>query len=98
MRGLPNHHFFSLKFTALLLFTVLVLTWPVIVISLIVIVVGSYVLIDGIISLALAIKKRKTHIDWDQQFMSGLFGIFAGILTFFNPFILAGIIIFLLFY
>jgi len=98
MRGLLKRYFFSLKFTALLLFTVLALAWPVVVISSVVIIVGSYVLIDGIISLALAIKKRKTHMDWDQQFMSGLFGIFAGILTFFNPFILAGIIIFLLFY
>jgi len=98
MVSLLKRYFLSLKFTALLLFTVLVIAWPVIVISLVVIIVGSYVLIDGIISLALAIKKRKTHMDWDQQFMSGLFGIFAGILTFFNPFILAGIIIFLLFY
>jgi uncharacterized membrane protein HdeD (DUF308 family) len=75
---------------------VLALLWPVIVVSFLVIIIGSYILTDGIISLMSAIKKRKTN-NWDQPFVSGLISIFAGILTFFNPFIVAVIIVFFLF-
>lgn len=85
------------KGVIILLLALLILVWPVVVISLLVISLGIYIIIDGIISLVSALKKRKRdEINWDWLFLNGMFGIFAGVLTFFNPFIIVAVATYLL--
>jgi uncharacterized membrane protein HdeD (DUF308 family) len=72
------------------------LMWPIIVISIAVVGLGSYILVDGIISLASAFRKRNTDVNWDWKFLNGMFGIVAGVLTFFNPFIIIAAVTFIL--
>lgn len=78
-----------------LLLGLLALVWPIIIISLLVISLGSYILIDGVFSLVSALRKRKTEANWDWLFLNGMFGIFAGVLTFFNPFVIIAAVAFL---
>jgi uncharacterized membrane protein HdeD (DUF308 family) len=80
-----------------ILLGLLIIAWPIVIISLLVISLGSYIFIDGIFSLVRALKKRKTEeTNWDWMFLNGMFGIFAGILTFFNPFVIVAVATFLL--
>jgi len=80
-----------------LLLVVLIVVWPIVMISFLVIALGTYIFIDGVFSLVLALKKRKTdEANWDWMFLNGMFGLFAGVLTFFNPFILVAVATYLL--
>lgn len=85
------------KVVTALLLGLLILVWPIVIISLLVISLGSYIFIDGIVSLVRALGKRKTdEVNWDWLFLNGMFGVFAGVLTFFNPFIIVAVATFLI--
>ena len=74
-----------------------ILVWPIIMISLLVVSLGSYIFIDGIFSVIRALKKRRREeMNWDWLFLNGLFGLLAGVLTFFNPFVILAVATFLL--
>jgi len=87
---------FPLKIVMALLLILLALLWPIIIISLLIITIGSYILVDGILSLFFAIRQRKSERNWDWLFLNGMFGVFAGVLTFFNPFVIVAALIFMI--
>src|SRR5262245_60291829 len=64
-----------------------VLTWfrPGITLAALVILFGAYALVDGILDAWTAIAGRKQHEYWWATLLSGLVGIFIGILTLARP-------------
>jgi len=47
---------------------------------------GAYMLMDGIFSVIAALGERRTYKNWRWLLLTGVAGIFIGILTFVNPF------------
>lgn len=63
--------------------------------AVLVIFLGAYMFIEGIFSIIAAISNRKTTKNWGMSLLFGLFGIVAGIVTFYNPFATAAALIYL---
>ncbi len=74
-----------LRGVAAILFGTLALLLPVISIRFLVILFASFVLVDGMLGIWIAMAGRKEYSDWITLFMWGLAGVGIGILTFAKP-------------
>jgi len=65
------------------------IVWPGITLGALVLLFGAYALIDGLLSLAGAVRAAENHERWGALLFEGLAGIAAGIVTFAWPAITA---------
>jgi len=76
------------------IFGILVITWPGISLLSLLVVFGVYVLADGVGNVVTAIGGRDEQENWWLLLLSGLAGIFVGLLTFFKPGLTALVLLF----
>ncbi len=74
-----------LRAVAAVLFGILALISPVIALLFLVYLFAAYILIDGILSVIVAIQERTTYARWWILLLGGIAGIIFGLLTFFWP-------------
>lgn len=72
------------------------LLMPGITFTTIIIFLGAYLFIDGIFSVTAAIGARKTISNWGWFLASGIAGILIGLLTFYNPFATAAVLMYMI--
>ncbi|MBA3545434.1 MAG: HdeD family acid-resistance protein [Nannocystis sp.] len=70
---------------AAIIFGVLAFTWPGITLQVLVLFFGAYALVDGILSVAAAIRGRGHTENWWLFLLQGLLGIGLGVLTWLAP-------------
>jgi uncharacterized membrane protein HdeD (DUF308 family) len=82
-----SHNWWALLLRGLvaIIFGTLALLMPMISIRFLVILFGSFVLVDGMLGIWLAIAGQKEYSDWIALFMWGLAGVGVGIMTFAKP-------------
>lgn len=74
-----------LRGIAALTFGVLAFAWPGISLQALVLLFGAYALVDGILSVAAAIRGRGVTENWGLFLLQGLLGIGLGVLTWLAP-------------
>jgi len=79
-----------------ILLGVVTFIWPGITLGALVLLFGFYALIDGLLSLAGAVRAASTHERWGALLIEGLAGIAAGIITFAWPSITALSLVYLI--
>ncbi len=82
-----SHSWWALLLRGLvaIIFGALALLMPMISVRFLVILFGSFVLVDGMLGVWLAIAGRRQYDDWIALFMWGLAGVGVGIMTFAKP-------------
>lgn len=70
---------------AAIAFGVLAFTWPGITLQILVLFFGAYALVDGILSVAAAVRGRGHTDNWGLFLLQGILGIGLGILTWLAP-------------
>ena len=68
-----------------ILFGIVTLLWPAITIAALVLLFGAYALLDGPLMVVWSIADRRQESHWLMLIVGGLFGIAAGLVTFFWP-------------
>ncbi len=79
-----------------ILFGLVALIWPGETLFVLVVLFGAYILIDGIISVVVAIREHDVFRHWWVLLIEGLVGIAVGLITFFWPAITALVLLFLI--
>lgn len=74
-----------LRGVAAIAFGVLAFTWPGITLQVLVLFFGAYALLDGILSVAAALRGRGQTENWGLFLLQGLLGIGLGVLTWLAP-------------
>ena len=77
---------FLLRGIFLVILALLAFLMPGVTFTTLILFLGAYLLVDGIFTTVAAINARKMVSTWGWWLVSGLAGIFIGIITFFNPF------------
>jgi uncharacterized membrane protein HdeD (DUF308 family) len=72
-----------------ILFGILAIVWPAISLVILVYLFGAYALVNGIIAVFSAFERHRTSSLWWMVLIEGLFGVAAGLVTFFWPAITA---------
>jgi uncharacterized membrane protein HdeD (DUF308 family) len=67
------------------IFGVLAFLWPGITLFSLVILFGAYALVNGLFSFILAAKAPKGYPNFGSLILAGIFGVLAGLITFFWP-------------
>jgi uncharacterized membrane protein HdeD (DUF308 family) len=82
-----SHNWWALLLRGLVAITfgALALLMPMVSVRFLVLLFGSFVLVDGMLGIWLAIAGRKQYSDWIALFMWGLAGLGVGIMTFAKP-------------
>jgi uncharacterized membrane protein HdeD (DUF308 family) len=75
----------ALRGLAGVIFGVLTFLWPGITLFVLVVLFGAYALVNGIFSFMLAAKAPKGYPNFGSLILAGIFGILAGLITFFWP-------------
>lgn len=70
---------------AAIAFGILAFTWPGITLQVLVLFFGAYALLDGVLSLAAALRARGHSENWGLFLLQGLLGIGLGVLTWLAP-------------
>jgi uncharacterized membrane protein HdeD (DUF308 family) len=85
--GLLTRHWWVLALRGLagVIFGVLAFLWPGITLISLVILFGAYALVNGLFSFILAAKAPKGYPNFGSLILSGIFGVLAGLITFFWP-------------
>lgn len=78
-----------LRGLAAIVLGLITIVWPGITLGALVLLFGAYTLIDGLLSLAGAVRAAENHERWGSLLFEGLAGIAAGIVTFAWPAITA---------
>lgn len=78
-----------LRGLAAIMLGLITIVWPGITLGALVLLFGAYALIDGLLSLAGAVRAAENHERWGALLFEGLAGIAAGIVTFAWPAITA---------
>ncbi len=78
-----------LRGLAAIVLGLITIVWPGITLGALVLLFGAYALIDGLLSLAGAVRAAENHERWGALLFEGLAGIAAGIVTFAWPAITA---------
>jgi uncharacterized membrane protein HdeD (DUF308 family) len=78
-----------LRGLAAIVLGLITIVWPGITLGALVLLFGAYALIDGLLSLAGAVRAAENHERWGSLLFEGLAGIAAGIVTFAWPAITA---------
>jgi uncharacterized membrane protein HdeD (DUF308 family) len=68
-----------------IIFGLLSLVWPGLSLAALVLLFGAYALVDGIFALIAAVRRAEAHMRWAQFAWEGVFGVAAGVVTFFWP-------------
>jgi uncharacterized membrane protein HdeD (DUF308 family) len=75
----------ALRGLAGVIFGVLTFLWPGITLFVLVVLFGAYALVNGIFSFMLAAKAPKGYPNFGSLILAGIFGVLAGLITFFWP-------------
>jgi uncharacterized membrane protein HdeD (DUF308 family) len=75
----------ALRGVVAILFGVLAFVWPGLTLTVLVLLWGAFALVDGVLALALLLSGEAPAGRWWAFVLEGIFGIAAGILTFFWP-------------
>lgn len=70
---------------AAILFGVLALTFPTLSLMVLIMLWGSYALVDGVLSLAMAVRRGRSGESWGWLVLEGLVGLAAGVTAFAWP-------------
>ena len=81
---LKNWWVYVLRGSLAVIFGVLALVWPGLTLSILIILFGIYAFIEGLVSIAFAIKHRKEK-NWWMPLLEGLVGLCIGGITFLWP-------------
>jgi uncharacterized membrane protein HdeD (DUF308 family) len=80
-----NWWLLALRGLAGVIFGVLAFIWPGITLFALICLFGAFALVNGVLSVFLAAKAPRGYPRFGSLLVGGLFGIFAGVLTFFWP-------------
>ncbi len=81
---LPRHWWVvALRGLAAIVFGILTLIWPGVTLTVLVLLFGAYAIVDGILSLYVAVRSGGNHV-W-APLLEGIVGIVAGLVAFFLP-------------
>src|SRR3954463_6586881 len=75
----------ALRGLAGVIFGVLTFLWPGMTLFVLVVLFGAYALVNGIFSFMLAAKAPKGYPNFGSLILAGIFGVLAGLITFFWP-------------
>jgi len=84
----------ALRGVVALIFGLLSLIWPGLSLAALVLLFGAYALVDGIFALIAAMRRAEAHMRWAPFAWEGVFGIAAGVVTFFWPGITALVLLY----
>jgi uncharacterized membrane protein HdeD (DUF308 family) len=85
---------FALRGVAAIVFGILAFIWPGVTLAVLVLFWGAYALIDGVLALVAAFRTGQDHRWW--LIVEGVFGIAAGIVTFFWPGLTALVLLYII--
>jgi uncharacterized membrane protein HdeD (DUF308 family) len=85
-----------LRGVAAILFGILTFVWPGITLFALVFVFAGYALVDGVLSLAGAVRAAERHDRWGALMLEGIVGVLAGAVTVFWPRITAVSLVFVI--
>ena len=91
-----NRWTLGLQGTIAILFGLLAIFWPIHTIGALVKIFGAFALIDGILTMTMAVMERNGKERWWMSFLKGLVGIAVGVITFFWPAITALVLLYLI--
>jgi uncharacterized membrane protein HdeD (DUF308 family) len=80
-----NWWLLALRGLAAIIFGILTFIWPGISLFALIVLFGAFALVNGVLSVFLAAKAPKGYPRFGSLLLGGLYGIFAGILTFIWP-------------
>ncbi len=79
-----------------IIFGILVIVWPALALETLIILAGAYFLVDGVVEVVTAVKRRATNPHWLWGVLEGVVSILAGIGAFLWPGLTALVLLYLI--